>query len=270
MCKLFLGIACLGTPHGFSHAGIFLGPIILVVVTTLCIYTIFLQSEARNRAGNHVKSYSDLGMAVYGTLGKTMTDVFLCIAQFGIGVAYLVFNGTQINQVICYESQGEVCGLKNTYIWIVVCLLTPIIWIKTMKKLSIVSIFALSVMFVSVFTIIYYSVIYISEDTYPSRDIKGFDILESPLFFGIAILNFEGNPASINVQASMKNPLKFKNIVFAAGLSVGTIVVVMSSFAYLAFGSYVEDLITLNLPHTPFTTLIRLCYSLGLILSFPI
>ena len=139
-----------------------------------------------------------------------------------------------------------------------------------MKKLSIVSIFALTVMFTSLFTIIYFSVIYISEDTYPSRVVKNYDIWESPLFFGIAILNFEGNPASINVQSSMKNPLKFRNIIFAAGLCVGTLVLVMSSFSYVAFGSYVEDLITLNLPHTAFTTVIRLSYSLGLILSFPI
>ena len=41
------------------------------------------------------------------------------------------------------------------------------------------------------------------------EEIKMFDYINYPFFFGIALLNFEGNPASLNIRASMEKPHKF-------------------------------------------------------------
>ena len=97
MTKLFIGIAILGTPHGFSHAGLFGGIFGLLFVVVMCIYTISIQAVTRNKVGSHVKSYSELGHAVYGTWGKAGVDVFSMVGQVGIGIAYLIFNGKTID-----------------------------------------------------------------------------------------------------------------------------------------------------------------------------
>lgn len=148
--------------------------------------------------------------------------------------------------------------------------LIPILWIETLKKLSFVSIFALVSMVACIGTIIYYDILYIVNDEYPNREIKSVDILEYPLFFGVAVLNFEGNPASLNVQASMKHPRKFPTVLLISTITVSTIVLSLASLSYLAYGHYVEELITLNLPHNRVTTILRLGYSIGLLLSFPL
>jgi len=93
MAKLFLGISILATPNAFSHAGLAAGIVGIFCVSGLCIYTIHLQATCRNEIGNHIKSYSELGYAVYGKPGKTAVDIYLLVAQMGIGIAYLIFNG---------------------------------------------------------------------------------------------------------------------------------------------------------------------------------
>ncbi len=89
--------------------------------------------------------------------------------------------------------------MKSYYIWGACAILVPIMWIKTLKKLFWVNLFALTCILSCIVTIIYYDIVYIRENEYPDREIKLFDLWDLPLFFGVAVLNFEGNPASLNV-----------------------------------------------------------------------
>lgn len=94
---------------------------------------------------------------------------------------------------------GEVCKLKNFYILFAMIFLIPVLWIKTIKKLTSINFFALAVIILALATVIYYDVQYISNNEYSTREIKWFNFWDYPLFFGIAVLNFEGNPGSLNV-----------------------------------------------------------------------
>jgi len=89
--------------------------------------------------------------------------------------------------------------MKNWYILGACLILIPILWIKTLKKLFWVNLFALTCMFACLCTIVYYDIVYIQNNEYPDREVKMFDLWDLPLFFGVAVLNFEGNPASLNV-----------------------------------------------------------------------
>ncbi len=68
----------------------------------------------------------------------------------------------------------------------------------------------------------------------------------------------------------MDKPRKFTTVLLISTISVSTIVITQSTLSYLAFGNYTEDLITLNLPHNMLTTILRIGYSIGLLLSYPI
>lgn len=125
-------------------------------------------------------------------------------------------------------------------------------------------------MFLALGVIIYYDFQYMFRESFADKHVKIFDLAHYPLFFGIAILNFEGNPATLNVQHSMKYPKRFNFVFIFSALTVSSLVITVSSLSYLAYGSEVEDLITLNLPHNELTTLVRLIYSFGLLASFPL
>lgn len=151
-----------------------------------------------------------------------------------------------------------------------VIILSPVCWIKHLKNLSWIAIMALMGMFLALGVIVYYDIKYITMESTVEKNIKMFDLMNYPLFFGIAILNFEGNPATLNVQASMRSPKKFPYVFVISALTVSSLVICVSSLSYLAYGSEVEDLITLNLPHNELTTMVRLIYSFGLLASFPL
>ncbi|CAI2375472.1 unnamed protein product [Moneuplotes crassus] len=122
--------------------------------------------------------------------------------------------------------------------------------------------------------ILHYDFYFITSDSEEQKEltslVKLFDIAHYPLFFGIAILNFEGHPVALNVQASMKYPKRFQFVFIVSAFTISLMVITVSSLSYLAYGSEVEDLITLNLPHNDVTTLVRLLYSFGLLASFPL
>ena len=80
----------------------------------------------------------------------------------------------------------------------------------------------------------------------------------------------EGNPTSLNIRASMKDPKYFNiacyislMIIFCTWSFVGTI-------GWIAYGNEIEDVITLNLPLNNYTIFIRLLYCLCLLGSYPI
>lgn len=108
MIKLFLGISILASPHAFSNSGVIGGIIGISFATALAITTVLMQSEAAKKVEKPINSYSELGYALYRGRGKLVVDCFILFAQLGICISYLIFNGTQIDQIICLESQGEI------------------------------------------------------------------------------------------------------------------------------------------------------------------
>ena len=77
-----------------------------------------------------------------------------------------------------------------------------------------------------------------------------------PLFFGIAVFDFEGNGVVINLHSSIKHPEKFYGILYKSLAFVITLICVFSTLAYWSFGTDLEDMVTLNLPHDNLTSLI--------------
>ena len=75
-----------------------------------------------------------------------------------------------------------------------------------------------------------------------------------PLFFGVAVFNFEGNGVIINLHASMEDPSKFRNIMRNTLIAIITILVSFSCFSYEAFGPRIQDMVTMNLPHDNLTS----------------
>ena len=148
--------------------------------------------------------------------------------------------------------------------------LIPVLWIKTIKKLTFINVFALGVILFALATIITYNIIYIRENTFPEREIKYFDAVNFPIFFGIAVLNFEGNPASLNIQASMKKPRNYLWVLWTSAIVTTLIVFIQASLSYTAYGSYIDELVTLNLPANSLTSVLRIMYAIALIMSYPI
>jgi len=63
----------------------------------LNMYTMKMQIECKKKIGNHITSYSELGMAIFGEKGKRFIDFCITVSQFGFCIAYLIFIGNQMD-----------------------------------------------------------------------------------------------------------------------------------------------------------------------------
>lgn len=66
----------------------------------------------------------------------------MIFSQLGFMIAYLIFIGSQLDQVVCFETELEFCEHKPLYILLAVIVLTPICWLRDMKYLGYVSVTA--------------------------------------------------------------------------------------------------------------------------------
>lgn len=134
MLKVFLGIGILATPQTFQKIGLIGGIVGLICIGIMNAYTMRLQIEAKVKLNKVIKSYSDLGMQALGSKWKILVDVFVIVSQFGFCIAYLIFIGSQFEQVICYEN--NFCDKKVLYIFFSILILTPVCWLKSMNFLA--------------------------------------------------------------------------------------------------------------------------------------
>jgi len=103
--KCFIGIGILATPAAIAQVGVFGGALGILVCGLINLYTMKMQLACKMKIGNHITSYSELGFAVYGAWGKMCVDSMVTISQFGFCIAYLIFIGKQLDQIICIETQ---------------------------------------------------------------------------------------------------------------------------------------------------------------------
>jgi len=110
-----------------------------------------------------------------------------------------------------------------------------------------------------------------NHDEHPelSENLNYFSFSAIPLFFGIAVFDFEGNGVVINLHASMKEPEKFNKVLVTTLVIYVTVLCLFSAIAYWSYGPNLEDIVTLNLPHDNLTSIVQVFYCFGLLGSYP-
>jgi amino acid permease len=149
--KLYFGIAMLGVPQGFSHAGIYGGLIGLLYIGTINIFCAWLLIKARNKFKNKsIKNLSDLAMELYGERGRMITDLMNILTMAVFLVAYNIYLGEQSDQIVCKTLKIAKCGHSVMYAFLFNIVLVPIFLQKQMKSIAYFSMFCLMTMVISI------------------------------------------------------------------------------------------------------------------------
>ncbi len=81
----------------------------------------------------------------------------------------------------------------------------------------------------------------------------------------------EGTAFVLPIEHAMRNKKNFAKVTIISGLSIGMMYMTFGLVGYLAFGSSVEAVITLNLkhrnPHDPTAVAVQLAYCVALVLG---
>lgn len=161
-----------------------------------------------------------------------------------------------MDQVICYETLENSCGYKSLYIAVAAFILIPICWLRSFKYIAYISMASNVFLCFALFIILGYCFQNQKEHPELHENLTYFNFGAIPLFFGVAVFDFEGNGVVINLHASMKEPHLFNQVLHRTLLIYITLISVFSAIAYYSYGSDLEDMVTLNLPHDNLTSLI--------------
>ena len=215
-------------------------------------------------------SYSDIGRAAYGSKGAKVVDFAIVTAQMGFATAYLIFIGSNV------EAALSTCIGASSWATITAVLVCPLVWMRSLKKLSFGAILADIAIVFGLIVIFIYAFMNASDS---NRDINrpvpqtpATAIGSSPfIFFGMAVFAFEGAGIVLPMKQSMIEPEKFTAVLKNGILSITVLYTVFPIVVYLCYGSVTKDMITSNLPDGQFIViLVELSYSIGLYFTYPI
>lgn len=161
-----------------------------------------------------------------------------------------------MDQVICFETVQEQCNLKGLYIFVTAVILVPICWLRSFKYLAYVSMASNIFLIFALFIIMGYCISNHNAHPEMSENLTYFNLSALPLFFGVAVFDFEGNGVIINLHASMKHPEKFNGVLITTLTIYVITLCLFSSISYWSYGSELKDMVTLNLPHDNLTSMI--------------
>jgi proton-coupled amino acid transporter len=218
-------------------------------------------------------SYPTLVGLSLGPRMSSFVSVMLMCQQFGIVLTYLIFVPTNIQKVLA------ACGLSvsmNTLIKLMVMFQIPIAWVSDISKLSVTNITANVLIFYGLLSCLAYSLFINSDPVSVVANIPSLQPIVWEtfyLFIGTSVLLFEGLIAlAIPLCESITEPKLTKAFPNIIAKVLKCIVTFYCVFAITCWSSFKnpDTVFTASLPPGFFVDSVQLCYSVAVLLTFPL
>lgn len=222
LIKMLVGVAYITGAKSIAQAGIY-GAIISYVYAMASInFCAYLLLKARNRfkSDHKIVDICDLGAKLYGPGIKPFLSVILVATNTAYLMAYCMFLGVNIDQLMCKSFKVTECHKNNLYTAIVLILLFPINCMRTMNNIGYFSTLALAFTFAAIIMILVINCMLIGMEPAEIRENKHIEINDDDRNFNY----FEGmmvpvvaatfsslykNHCLLNLYAEHKNPSSF-------------------------------------------------------------
>ncbi|XP_066472319.1 proton-coupled amino acid transporter 1-like [Tiliqua scincoides] len=287
-----IGTGLLGLPLAVKNAGIVMGPISLLVIGIIAVHCMHILVKcAHHFCTKHQKQFVDYGDAVmYGLeaspiawlrthsiWGRYLIVFFLIVTQLGFCCVYFVFIADNLKQVIsAANGTTNNCNANETallaptmdsrlYILSLLPFMVLLVFIQSLRVLSIFSMLANLAMFCSLIMIYQYIVRDIPDPSHLPLIARW---KTYPLFFGTAIFAFEGIGVVLPLENKMKKPHQFPIILYVGMIIVTILYLTLGTLGYIHFGADIRASITLNLPNCWLYQSVKLLYSIGIFFSY--
>jgi len=274
-----IGTGLLGIPWAMKHAGIVLGPVLIIVMALICTHCMTLLVKASKfysrRAG--LKSLDYSGVMFHAAENcrwnwirrnpnffRQLVNAFLLITQLGFCCVYFVFIAQNIRQVVLPSWPGA----PGDRVFMAI-ILVPILFLSFIRHLKILAWFSAVANGATVASLAII-IAYLVQDL-PSISSRPAvqHILDVPTFFGTAIFAFEGIGVVLPIENEMKNPQHFKYILPLGMLIVSFMYLGIGMLGYLKYGDNICGSVTLNLPsQDPASKAAKILYSTVILVSW--
>ena len=134
--------------------------------------------------------YQDVARACLGPYGQQLTEFCLVTSQAGFLIGYLIFIGQNTPPSLLALGGPET---SSTFCVVIASIfLTPLVCLRSIKKLSSSALLADAAILFGVGTVIYYDVLYDLAPHVDDRNLEAFKWNTFPLYYGSAVFSMEG------------------------------------------------------------------------------
>lgn len=280
-----IGTGLLALPLATKHAGIVVGPLLLLIVAILAVHSMHMLSiNSQILSKQHNVGPLDYAGVVeysvrYGGVRWLQrfhrpvhhtVNVFIFITQLGFCCVYFVFMAENLVQILEFYESSWIPSVRimTLILFLPVVSLSMIDNLKTLAPLSILA--NISMVF-AVIIIYYFCIIYSansSSSPTPSELPKFASLAEFPTAFGSAVFSYEGIAVVLPLQNSMINISAFKSALNTGMAIVSIMYLSMAILGYLAFGDNICGSITLNLPEEGIYVFVKLVYTFAIFITY--
>ncbi|CDW75582.1 UNKNOWN [Stylonychia lemnae] len=268
--KLFFGISYLSMPNTFGQTGLIGGILLFTVIITLNTFTMN-QILAVSEQHHNIKSYSELGERIFGGQGRILLSGSIWIKQICACISYLYFIATQLDFVICQQSQLQYCYGNSTYMLLLIIPVIILSSIDSYKYLSYLSVPSVIIATIGMFAIFYYSFEQMAAGLTSQSPIVWFDLNGFFGRIGLAMYLFDGNAVVINIRAEARDKSKYPQILQKAVIFALLLFITFSTICYSVFREQSKPIFTMNLnPENALVIFIFICVCINALTSYPI
>lgn len=267
--KALVGSGILFLPKAFSNGGLLFSSVMLVcfgVLTFLCYIILIRSKNILNKS-----SFGELGFKTHGKPLRICILISILISQIGFVATYILFTAENMISFIENYLHFSASYVSTRNIVIIQCiLLIPLVLIRNLAKLSIISLISSVFIVVGLIIIFYFSIIRLAANGM-GDNIVNFNSSNWSMLIGVAVTSFEGIGLILPIESSMAQPEKFPMVLSISMCVITGLFVSIGVIGYSSFGDKVKSIIILNLPQGKLSVqLISLLYSLAVFLTAPL
>lgn len=258
--KSLVGSGVLFLPRAFYNGGLLFSIVTLAIFGFITYFCYIILVLLKNALGKH--SFGELGYSTYGKGLRMFIMVLIILSQVGFVLTYVLFT---------LENFNELFGISKVVLCVIQCiLLIPLVLVRNLTKLSLISFISSLFIIIGLLIIFYFCGINLYDDGVASEIIQ-FNSNSWTMLVGVAVTAFEGVGLVLPIESSMANPEKFPMVLGLSMMVITVIFTLVGALGYLTFGNDVKSIIILNLPLGAFSVkLIMILYSIAVFLTFPL
>lgn len=156
LIKMYIGISFISVPKSIEETGLAASVIGFIYVIVMNIFCVYILLKARNRfKRQEIVDICDLAAVLYGDWLRPYMSALLVATNGIFLMAYIMFFGTQSDQLMCKTLKSRECGHANQYSFIILLCLLPILLLRSLAGVGFFSIFILCFTFLALGIIVY-------------------------------------------------------------------------------------------------------------------
>jgi len=239
IAKTFFGLAFLITPKGFQESGIIAGPLFLVIVYLMELRSMLSLIRCRLILGPNTR-YEDLGAVIHPAFPSVVT-LMIILCQVGFCCVWLVSIAENLGTVMP--------DLTHTQrLWIQIPILMALVWVRKLKYFALTNLIGIGLAVVMAAYFFYFMSDHLSNFGPETVQLVNTENNDWILWLGSCAYTYEGINIVLPAFESAKDKDAMPKLLVSITALITLLYIAFGCLTYLAFGTEVQSMATLNLP----------------------